>query len=969
MTSGSKNNVCAFRWYEFMSAAVKSLPKQFDSTRGRSLGAMGHWTLRSLLSRQPQEPVIQTPDYKGIFANKYLRKQKRSELRAFLASDAVYAIVEGPPGSGKTACIQDVAAELHYALKELDVEGEYKDERSLSLARSLFNHDMADILKGNDGSKVVTLVYNVNIVENPGVWVLPERKEKTTKVIFELHDTPKEMAPLIRRGLVRKITFEKFQPASLKMIAAAIGFRNPPGAVLACGDAHMLYTASVTRDSDAWKDAQLKPFSEAEELLRGHRTDMSNDLTPFFLHQHCGQFMSLEAGASFLEDLALADTIATASWKGGSASETDHHYSLETCPFLAVSAAHYADSLPSRIDWSGKLRALAPRPDKKRLALALQTFRLATDMPATSVTDRSPTEPAAKRRRAEESAARANAGASSMASAEEGSLASAFGMAAPVAAHDSVMRRPEPVDPAAVESEEPEAKRRRLEEATLHHVGGASSSGGDVVATIGATTLVPPVGLGSFKYEDRVLVASDARTASFYLTSPHKRRGVAGGGLPLEKFTEEFRMEAKRDLPDRFKKFTLLVFEPDRDFTVEEFWVHFAHTIGLRPGRHQDVIAVCSWPNRPKTLVVAYQKQDQRKVSIPFGFCERYVIGVAKRGEPRYTVVDVLSKLLDLGTKQVRNFVDEVLDDNPSAIEVVSVVQSQEPGALALTQLEAALVPVKKRTALERALTTEWHITKRAVKQMEEPRTQAIYASKVQETGTVQLESVFKPSWWTLRITIHDRSLLTPLMPRVGDQTSNVVTMETYLKFPGLNQSVTLFITGEPRKGKSELAKLICLMLAAKLQAGDPHFLMTSTLDALRASQALMLPGVPVLLDDIGGDEDDAQLIYSSVSMWKAILQVKDRAQIRGRNDDIMWAARQPKVISSNCKDLADWTNTMFPRAKPNHKEAIPPRVAECEPIRESLYSGCVAQSASQSFLPEQRSTQEAADYIKALYD
>ena len=144
---------------------------------------------------------------------------------------------------------------------------------------------------------------------------------------------------------------------------------------------------------------------------------------------------------------------------------------------------------------------------------------------------------------------------------------------------------------------------------------------------------------------------------------------------------------------------------------------------------------------------------------------------------------------------------------------------------------------------------------------------------------------------------------------------------------------------------------------------------MTTTLDALRASQPLMHPGVPVLLDDIGGDEDDAQLIYSSVSMWKAVLQVKDPTQIRGRNDDIMWAARQPKVISSNCKDLVDWINTMFPRAKPNHKEAIPPRVAECEPILGSLYSGCIAQSASQNFLPSQRSCQEVADALKDLFD
>ena len=51
---------------------------------------------------------------------------------------------------------------------------------------------------------------------------------------------------------------------------------------------------------------------------------------------------------------------------------------------------------------------------------------------------------------------------------------------------------------------------------------------------------------------------------------------------------------------------------------------------------------------------------------------------------------------------------------------------------------------------------------------------------------------------------------------------------------------------------------------------------MTTTLDSLRYNQSLMLPGVPALLDDIGGEDGDQQLIYSSISMWKALLQVKD---------------------------------------------------------------------------------------------
>ena len=481
-------------------------------------------------------------------------------------------------------------------------------------------------------------------------------------------------------------------------------------------------------------------------------------------------------------------------------------------------------------------------------------------------------------------------------------------------------------------------------------------------------SIVAPIGFASYNYVEKVLVSSDASRVSFYLSAPYTRQRVISP-IQLDKFTEEFSMEAKRDIPDRFRKFTLLLFEPAQHFTIEEFWLHFAQKIELRTDKHQDAIVVCSWPDRPQSFIVAYQKRDQRQVRIPEGFRERYVQAMVKRGATRHTEIDILSKLSCLGVEQVSNLLPKNLKATPSAIEVVNAVQNLTPQELAMSRVEAALIPAKNRKPFERMLTSEWQITKNALAQTREPRTQAIYASKVQETGAVQPEKVFKPSWKKLRVTIHDISLLTPLMPRVGGATSNIVTLETFLKFKELHQNVTLFIPGLPRKGKSELAKFLCLLLAFTYQNGDPYFLMTNTLDALRASQPLLLPGVPVLLDDIGGDEDDAQLIYSTVSMWKAILQIKDPAQIRGRSDDIMWAARQPKVISSNCKDLVDWIDTMFPGSKQHHKEAIPPRVAECEPVLESLYSGAVAQDGSQHFLEMHRNSQEAAAAIQDLFD
>ena len=181
---------------------------------------------------------------------------------------------------------------------------------------------------------------------------------------------------------------------------------------------------------------------------------------------------------------------------------------------------------------------------------------------------------------------------------------------------------------------------------------------------------------------------------------------------------------------------------------------------------------------------------------------------------------------------------------------------------------------------------------------------------------------------------------------------------------------MTLFLPGKSRKGKTELAKYSCMRLAIQYQGLEgARFVMTNTLDSLRSNQAFMLPCVPVLLDDIGGEENDQQLIYSGISMWKAILQVKDATQNRARSDDIMWATRQPKVITTNCDNLDDWIGVMLRSAKPAHKEAVRLRTAEVRPIENSLYVSGTAPSGSSSFLPSQMSSEAAREALASLFE
>ena len=77
-------------------------------------------------------------------------------------------------------------------------------------------------------------------------------------------------------------------------------------------------------------------------------------------------------------------------------------------------------------------------------------------------------------------------------------------------------------------------------------------------------------------------------------------------------------------------------------------------------------------------------KRDERKVSVPIGFCERFVLPPIAEGSRRFSDTDILHELEQLGAAQVRNFVSEVVQyDQLSAMEVMNAVQNMSPQELA----------------------------------------------------------------------------------------------------------------------------------------------------------------------------------------------------------------------------------------------------------------------------------------------
>ena len=232
--------------------------------------------------------------------------------------------------------------------------------------------------------------------------------------------------------------------------------------------------------------------------------------------------------------------------------------------------------------------------------------------------------------------------------------------------------------------------------------------------------------------------------------------------------------------------------------------------------------------------------------------------------------------------------------------------------------------------------------------------------------GLVKKPQAFHEKCKHWPVTIHDPSKLSIEIPRLGNAT-NVVSMETFFQYPELHQELSLIIPGERRKGKTEYAKLRALELAYMYVPDDPYFIFATTLDSLKSVQVFMKPGVPVILDDVGGDDEKGQIIYSSVGIWKQILQLDNPAATRSRNYDTHWAPRQPKILTTNCKGLQGWLNKMFPRADLEHVDAIRMRFAEAGMVTESLWATSVIPSDERRHQPAVRNRNDFADMFSRL--
>ncbi len=250
---------------------------------------------------------------------------------------------------------------------------------------------------------------------------------------------------------------------------------------------------------------------------------------------------------------------------------------------------------------------------------------------------------------------------------------------------------------------------------------------------------------------------------------------------------------------------------------------------------------------------------------------------------------------------------------------------------------DCVLVPKKKRNLFQISMIASKQalLDKRAA---ERPVVRNVFdASNVK--NHVQPRSAFSHAVFDLPMQVLDTSLLA--------NSDENTTLRSYMDNWDIHQNISLLLLGATRCGKTELAKFISAYLSMKYKGNKFSIVFTNSLDVLKNYQSDMTSGAWVILDEM--EPWSEQLVHSTATTWKTILQCKDPASSRARHADVEWSSRMGKVITSNCKTFEEW---LGPVARGEHARAIQMRLAVVAiPDGFTVWSGPAPINASSSML------------------
>ena len=195
----------------------------------------------------------------------------------------------------------------------------------------------------------------------------------------------------------------------------------------------------------------------------------------------------------------------------------------------------------------------------------------------------------------------------------------------------------------------------------------------------------------------------------------------------------------------------------------------------------------------------------------------------------------------------------------------------------------------------------------------------------------VQPSSQFNNIFLGLALEFADLSVWPYDLPEGG------LTCGDWLAYPELHGSLTLLVSGLPRKGKTEVCKTNLFKLGLRRSPDNARMAIFQTIDQAREVQ--IGASDVILFDDI--DPSDRQnLVHTSSGIWKNILQVSQLCQFRCRNKDATIPVKVPRVVTTNLDSLNQFVACV---AGNNHtdRSATLMRLAHVR-VEQSLYVGQV---------------------------
>ena len=307
----------------------------------------------------------------------------------------------------------------------------------------------------------------------------------------------------------------------------------------------------------------------------------------------------------------------------------------------------------------------------------------------------------------------------------------------------------------------------------------------------------------------------------------------------------------------------------------------------------------------------AYLCNDPAELNLKLNGEEFTVQGFYKTlspgGNPRRELSLVLAKYSRCSTASCSSLLIQVADDNVYPMEYLHRITK----GLDESQFISLLGMLKQKPAEARS-PTEAAIYKcrpeigrlRELSNKEAVAEQANVVTIRNARLHVQQSGQFNNIFLGLALEFADRSVWPYNLPEGG------LTCGDWFAYPELHGSLSLFVSGLPRMGKTEVCKTNLFKLGLRRSPDNARMAIFQTIDQTREVQ--IGTGDVILFDDID-PSDHQNLVHSSAGIWKNILQTSQLCQFRCRNKDTTIPVRVPRIVTTNIGSLQRFVQFVAP--------------------------------------------------------